>query len=114
KALAGFEAPVLDRQICDTLTLKKSRALSQVFVQGKGQDEVYYAENGVYRHATTRAAVNELTGGVWPTILPLSASTIAKLPKGDANVQTGGGRLPAGEFVRANTSVKVYLPLADD
>ncbi len=113
-AVQGFDAPQLDASTCAALSLQKTKALDKVFVQGTGQNEVYYAQNGVLRHVTTRAAVYELTGGTWPTILPLSAETVAKLPKGDRILQAGGGSLPAGEFVRTEKSTRVYLPLADD
>ena len=113
-AVSGFDAPALDTQICSTLSLQKTSALDRVFVQGNGQDEVYYAQNGVYRHVTSRAAVLELTGGVWPTVLRVSAATISKLPKGESITQTDGGTLATGQFVRSDTSTRVYLPLADD
>jgi hypothetical protein len=110
-AVTGFPAPVLDGQICGALDRSTSAPVGKVFVQAAGTSEVYLAENGVYRHVTTRAALTSLTGGTWPRILPVSTATLSLLPKGDPVIEKV--TLSPGGFVRSDASTRVYLPLGD-
>src|SRR5690606_17964926 len=67
------------------------------------------AVGGEYRHVASRAVMNGITGGTWPTVLPISDGTLQKLPIGDAITEES--LLTPGGFVRSDTSVRVYLPL---
>ncbi|MFT4157031.1 MAG: hypothetical protein QM630_03770 [Microbacterium sp.] len=109
-AAEGFDAPALDDAICKTLSLQKTTALDQVFIQVPGTNPVYLADDGQYRLVTSRAVMNVLTGGVSPTVLPATAATFAKLTVG-ADI-TEESTLVAGAFVRSDASTKVYLPLS--
>jgi hypothetical protein len=109
QAATGFAVPAFDAATCNALKLSTAAPLSTIFVQGVGQQEIYLAQNGVYRHVTSPAALLSLTGGVPPTVLSLSASTVAGLPMGaDYSLP-----LKAGMFVGSASSPRVYLVTGD-
>ncbi|MCR2813614.1 MULTISPECIES: hypothetical protein [Microbacterium] len=81
-AATGFDPTRLDAATCAMLPRSQQAVLSRVFVQGVGQSAVYLADQGVYRHVTSPAALAALGGGVRPPVLSVSPGTIARLPMG--------------------------------
>ncbi|WP_345751214.1 hypothetical protein [Microbacterium rhizophilus] len=81
-AVKGFKITVFDATLCGILRKSTAAPLARVYVQGVGQNAVYFAQNGRWRHVTSRAALEKLGGGSWPTVHRLSAGLIDYLPKG--------------------------------
>ena len=81
-AAEDFPITVLDSATCAVLDKSASSALANVFVQPRGENPVYMAVDGVYRHVTSPAVLAALGGGSRPVVLELSAAVVNTLPKG--------------------------------
>lgn len=80
---SGFPVTTLDSATCRTLDRSSASRLGTIFVQGRGQDEVYVLQSGRLRHVTSPAVLMRLGGGVKPEVLALDPQTVGYLPKGD-------------------------------
>ncbi|SJN37822.1 hemagglutinin-related protein [Mycetocola reblochoni REB411] len=81
KVPAGFTPITLSSGFCSSITTSGSVS-GRVFVKASGTGKVYELVNGKARWITTRAKLEKLNGGSWPTVLSIHADSLRVMPKG--------------------------------
>jgi len=83
EAVRGFTTTNLDAALCRAATVSSEEEIAPLFVAARGQDPVYFADSGQFRHVAGPEVLKRLAGGATPTVLGVSPQLIDLLPLGD-------------------------------